>query len=126
VWGVLAAVVVLVGGLLFSLNTAGVISGRDTGHDSSEARDHDSDSGEQDEDDGGPEVPAEYLDQEFTSFQDISQAQIRRSQQQAAALPENGATWSLVGPSNVGARMTDLVVDPRQPDPSTWPRPAAA
>jgi hypothetical protein len=103
-------------GLLFSLNAAGVISGRDTGHDSSEARDHDSDNGEQDEDDSGPEAPAEYLDQKFTSFQDISQAQIRRSQQQAAALPENGATWSLVGPSNVSARMTDLVVDPRQPD----------
>jgi hypothetical protein len=38
VWGVLAAVVVLVGGLLFSLNAAGVISGRDAGHDSREAR----------------------------------------------------------------------------------------
>jgi photosystem II stability/assembly factor-like uncharacterized protein len=97
---VLGAVVALVAGLLISLNVA-----RGGGE-------HD----EAGEDDGGPAAPAEYLDQKFTSFQDVSQAQIRQGQQQAAALPENGATWSLVGPSNVGARMTDLVVDPRQAD----------
>jgi photosystem II stability/assembly factor-like uncharacterized protein len=97
---VLGAVVALVAGLLISLNVA-----RSGGE-------HD----EAGEDDGGPAAPAEYLDQKFTSFQDVSQAQIRQGQQQAAGLPENGATWSLVGPSNVGARMTDLVVDPREPD----------
>jgi photosystem II stability/assembly factor-like uncharacterized protein len=35
---------------------------------------------------------------------------------QAAKLPETGKSWDLVGPSNVGARITDLVVDPRHKD----------
>ena len=57
---VLAAVAALVGGLFISLSVAG----RGGEHD------------ESGEDDGGPAAPAEYLDQKFTSFQDVSQAQI--------------------------------------------------
>src|SRR6266536_1326875 len=70
----------------------------------------------EDEDDGGPVAPAEYLTQKFTSGQNVSQAQIEHAIDQARALPTGGGTWSLVGPSNVGGRMTDLVVDPHHAD----------
>src|SRR6266702_7419561 len=71
---------------------------------------------EEGEDDGGPVAPAEYITQKFPSGQNLSQAQIEHAIDQARALPTGGGTWSLVGPSNVGARMTDLVVDPRHAD----------
>ncbi|MDT4930025.1 MAG: hypothetical protein QOF92_2892 [Pseudonocardiales bacterium] len=66
------------------------------------------------EEDGGPATPAEYLTQKFTSGQEVTTAQVRRGQAQAAALPENGQSWNLVGPSNIGGRVVDLVVDPRR------------
>jgi photosystem II stability/assembly factor-like uncharacterized protein len=68
------------------------------------------------ENDGGPVGPADYLTQKFTSFQNVTEAQVRQAQAQAAKLPENGKRWQLVGPTNIGARMTDLVVDPRRPN----------
>jgi photosystem II stability/assembly factor-like uncharacterized protein len=75
-----------------------------------------SEQGEEGEDDGGPVAPAEYLTQKFTSGQNVSQAQIEHAIDQARALPTGGGAWSLVGPSNVGGRMTDLVVDPHHSD----------
>jgi hypothetical protein len=45
-----------------------------------------------------------------------SHAQFRRAIAQANAIPTaNVGSWQLVGPSNIGARLTDLVVDPTQP-----------
>jgi photosystem II stability/assembly factor-like uncharacterized protein len=76
---------------------------------------HEHESGEG-EDDGGPVAPADYLTQKFTSGKDVTLAQVRHSQAQAAALPENGRNWQLVGPTNIGGRVTDVVVDPRHAD----------
>ena len=47
----------------------------------------------------------------------MTPAQVARSIQQAAVVPRGaGGTWSAIGPSNVGARVVDLVVDPAHPD----------
>src|SRR5262249_55820510 len=74
---------------------------------------------EADEDDGGPQAPADYLTLKWTSGRDVSPDQGARAGQQAAAVPQGaggpgsgGGSWSVVGPSNVGARVVDLVVDP--------------
>src|SRR5690242_9991646 len=45
---------------------------------------------EEEEDDGGPVAPAEYLTRKFTSGQEITTAQVRRGQAQAAALGRQG------------------------------------
>lgn len=68
-------------------------------------------SGTQDE--GGPAAPADYLTEKYTSGQDVTLEQVRRAMAQAQALPTGGGTWSLVGPANIGGRITDLVVDAR-------------
>jgi len=83
-----------------------------------EGEDHDADSGQVDEDEdaGGPQAPADYLDDKFTSFRTVTDDQVQRAEAQAAALPENGNGWRLTGPSNVGGRITGLVVDPRRLD----------
>jgi photosystem II stability/assembly factor-like uncharacterized protein len=66
---------------------------------------------------GGPQDPADYLTLKWTSGRDVSQAQVRQAIQQAAAIPQGaGGSWALVGPTNVGGRIVDLVVDPRHPD----------
>jgi photosystem II stability/assembly factor-like uncharacterized protein len=101
----LVAVAALVGGVSASMS-----SGPTTHRAGPQERDGEG------EDDGGPVAPADYLTQKFTSGKDVTLAQVRRSQAQAAALPQNGRNWQLVGPSNIGGRVTDLVVDPRQTD----------
>lgn len=80
-----------------------------------EGEDGDKGEGEEgeEEEDGGPEVPAAYLDRKFTSGQRVTPDQVRRAARQAAALPAGSGRWSLVGPSNIGARITDVVADPR-------------
>src|SRR5690242_14025192 len=67
-----------------------------------EGEDHDADSGQVDEDEdaGGPQAPADYLDDKFTSFRTVTDDQVQRAEAQAAALPENGNGWRLTGPSN--------------------------
>ncbi|HZC74106.1 MAG TPA: hypothetical protein VE442_25700 [Jatrophihabitans sp.] len=101
--------------------TVGVTSGSDehSGRTSEQADsdnqgEHEEGAGE--EEDGGPVAPADYLTQKFTSGQNVTLAEVRRSQAQAAALSGSGRNWRLVGPSNIGGRMTDLAVDPRHPD----------
>src|SRR2546423_9247164 len=87
------------------------------GKDADKAQGQDHDQGaDEDEDDGGPSGPAEYLTQKFTSGHDVTPAQVRRAEAQADALPTGGGSWSLVGPSNIGGRITDVVVDPRHPN----------
>src|SRR5437899_1285970 len=105
----IVVVTVVTAGLLTS--AAGHVFGLEEG-------DQDADSGQvdADADAGGPQAPADYLDDQFTSFQTITDDQVQQSLAQAAAFPENGNNWRLVGPSNVGGRITGLVVDPRRPD----------
>ncbi|WP_132114823.1 WD40/YVTN/BNR-like repeat-containing protein [Actinocrispum wychmicini] len=105
----IVAVVVFAGGMLTSA-TAQVIG--------PEEADHDADSGqvEEDEDDGGPQAPVDFLNDRFTSFQDVTDDQVEQAVAQAATFGENGNTWRLVGPSNIGGRVTGLVVDPRRPN----------
>ena len=67
--------------------------------------------------DGGPQGPADYLTLKWTSGRDVTPAQVARARRQAEAIPQGSkARWELVGPSNVGARIVDLVVDPSEPD----------
>ena len=71
---------------------------------------------EDEDDDGGPEVPAAYLTEKFTSRQTVTRAEIERGIRQAAALKSASGRWQLVGPSNVGARVTEIVADPSRPN----------
>jgi len=103
---VIAALVLVVGGIAVSAVTVGFHG--DHGEQASA-----DDNGDDDGADGGPEAPAQYLNDRFTSFQDVTQGQIDQAVAQAAALPENGAAWRLIGPTNIGGRVVDLVVDPR-------------
>lgn len=68
------------------------------------------------EEDGGPTKPADYLTLKYTSGGDVTPAEVRRAIAQARALPRTSGTWSLVGPTNIGGRVTDLVVDPKHRD----------
>ncbi|PWR15099.1 glycosyl hydrolase [Micromonospora sicca] len=95
----------------------------EAGRESAEAAEHEGEGeheaeGEgEEEDEGGPQRPADYLTLKWTSGQDVTQEQVNRSKRQAAAIPKGaGGTWGLVGPSNVGGRVVDVVVDPRHPD----------
>src|SRR4051794_31449731 len=112
----LVAVAALVVGVTASLGSAGpkheAAAGR--GHEAEHGDDGEED--EEGEDDGGPVAPADYLTQKFTSGHTVKAGQVRAAQAQAAALPENGRGWRLVGPSNIGGRVVDLVVDPTQPN----------
>jgi hypothetical protein len=72
----------------------------------SEDRDGDADIGELegdgDADAGGPQAPADFLDVRFTSHQEVTDQQVQQAVTQAAGFAENGNTWRLVGPANVG------------------------
>jgi photosystem II stability/assembly factor-like uncharacterized protein len=107
-------VIIIGGAVIAAAATAGALSLAGHSH-TNRAGDLSSAKGG-DEGDGGPAGPADYLNEKFTSFQNVTQAQVRHAEAQAAALPENGAKWKLIGPTNIGARITDLVVDPRQPN----------
>ncbi len=120
--GLLAAVA-FVAGVLALVLPGGPASPAHSNARAAAAKAHDATKGDKDgdkegeeEDDGGPAAPAEYLTRKFTSGQNVTTAQIRRAQQQAAALPAAGNAWNLVGPTNIGGRVTDLVADPRHPD----------
>jgi photosystem II stability/assembly factor-like uncharacterized protein len=66
---------------------------------------------------GGPAAPADYLTLKWTSGRDVTPAMVARAKRQALAIPQGqGGPWQLVGPSNVGARVVDVVVDSTQPD----------
>jgi photosystem II stability/assembly factor-like uncharacterized protein len=64
-----------------------------------------------------PALPSDYLDFKDSSAQAVSGAEVARAINQAKAVPTDSvAGWQLVGPTNVGGRVTDLVVDPRRPN----------
>src|SRR5689334_14443365 len=60
-------------------------------------KDGDRDQGDEgDEDDGGPQAPADYLTLKWTSGRDVSPDQVARSVQQAATMPQGaGGSWSV-------------------------------
>jgi photosystem II stability/assembly factor-like uncharacterized protein len=65
-----------------------------------------------------PDAPDQYQDFKDASGQDVSAAQLALAQSQADAIssaPDAGS-WQLTGPSNVGGRVTDLVVDNQHAD----------
>ena len=67
---------------------------------------------------GAAMTPDEYLDLKQSSARPVTAAQVERMQAQAAAVPAaaNPTAWQLVGPANVGARVTDVQVDRTTPD----------
>ena len=66
--------------------------------------------------DGGPEEPwVTYYNKE-SSGQPITMAELSQAAQQAANIPDPDKTpWQQIGPTNVGGRVVDLVVDPSHP-----------
>ena len=56
----------------------------------------------------------------------VTQAQIQRAAKQARALRATDADWTVLGPTNIGGRVTDLVVDPTQRRTRSTSRPRAA
>jgi photosystem II stability/assembly factor-like uncharacterized protein len=72
--------------------------------------------GDDGDSDGGPQDPwVSYYDKE-SSGQPITMAELHQAAQQAAAIPAPDKTqWQPVGPTNIGGRIVDLVVDPRTP-----------
>jgi photosystem II stability/assembly factor-like uncharacterized protein len=100
---------------LLTLGTAGLAGtyARSAGH----SADHSAARGADDDGDGGPEGPwVSYYDQE-SSGRPITMDELRQAARQAAAIPDTDKTpWQPVGPTNVGGRTVDLVVDPGSPE----------
>jgi sortilin (neurotensin receptor 3) len=64
-----------------------------------------------------PAAPGQYLELKQSSAKHVSLAQVRRARQQARAIATaTDAGWQLIGPSNIGGRVVDLVVDPSHAD----------
>jgi photosystem II stability/assembly factor-like uncharacterized protein len=65
-----------------------------------------------------PDAPDQYQDFKDSSGQNVTIGQLKQAQAQADAIPSaSGATpWQLTGPTNVGGRVTDLVVDNQHAD----------
>ena len=69
------------------------------------------------EDEGsGPEGPAVYMALKESSGEELTTEMFERAMQQAAAMPVSTGTWKDLGPTNIGGRITDLVVDSSRPD----------
>jgi len=60
---------------------------------------------------GSPEAPAVYMAAREASGMQLTTKMFRRARAQAAAIDSSRGTWTDVGPTNVGGRITDLVVD---------------
>ena len=59
-----------------------------------------------------PDTPEQYVDLKEGSDHSVSVAQVARARAQAAADPAApGTDWQFVGPTNVGGRVIDMVVD---------------
>jgi len=68
------------------------------------------------DDDAGPEGPWTSYYAKESSFQPITMAELQQAKQQADAIPAPDHTpWQPIGPTNVGGRVVDLVVDPSNP-----------
>jgi photosystem II stability/assembly factor-like uncharacterized protein len=64
----------------------------------------------------GPEGPALYMALKESSGQELTTEMFERAIQQADAMPVSTGTWKDLGPTNIGGRITDLVVDSSRPD----------
>jgi photosystem II stability/assembly factor-like uncharacterized protein len=107
-------ILAVIGVLVAGLATLGLSALPSTAHPAardSATVDHPGDGGDSD---GGPEGPwVSYYNKE-SSGKTITMAELRRAAQQAAAIPHPDKTsWQPVGPTNVGGRVVDLVVDPK-------------
>ena len=65
---------------------------------------------------GGPEAPALYMALKERSGKQLTTEMYRRAMRQADAMPVSTGTWQDLGPTNIGGRITDLVVDSSRPD----------
>jgi len=63
-----------------------------------------------------PDAPDQYQDLKDSSAQNVTIAQLNQAQAQADAVPsaQGDGPWQLVGPTNVGGRVVDVVVDNQQ------------
>ena len=67
--------------------------------------------------DGGPQAPFDALRvRALGGAKTISRAQIARAVAQSRAIAATPGTWEYVGANNIGGRVTDVVVDPTQPN----------
>src|SRR6266550_3979550 len=64
----------------------------------------------------GPEGPALYMALKESSGEELTTEMFERAIQQADAMPVSPGTWKDMGPTNIGGRITDLVVDSSRPD----------
>jgi hypothetical protein len=63
-----------------------------------------------------PEEPALYMALKESSGKELTTRMFRRAQLQAEAMPVSTGTWTDLGPTDIGGRITDLVVDAGHPD----------
>ncbi len=91
------------------------VLGRSTGsHDSSAG---DAVAAATEEADGGPQTPADFLRlRALGGRKTVTRAQLNRALQQASDIDTTPGTWEYVGANNIGGRVTDVVVDPTQPN----------
>jgi hypothetical protein len=64
----------------------------------------------------GPEAPAVYMARKESSGRQLTTAMFQRAMRQASAMPVSTGTWTDMGPTDIGGRITDLVVDTGHPD----------
>ena len=63
------------------------------------------------------EVPPDYVQQkQLGGAATVSRATLRRAAAQALAISSIGGSWEYAGANNIGGRVTDVVVDPTQPN----------
>jgi photosystem II stability/assembly factor-like uncharacterized protein len=65
---------------------------------------------------GSPAEPAIYMAAREASGQELTTKMFKRAKEQAAAVSSSDGTWTDLGPTNIGGRITDLVVDTSQPN----------
>ena len=108
-----------VAGLLVATAAAVGISNLTAGHSGhlgATAARADSGDGDGGDSDGGPQGPWVSYYAKESSGRPITMAQLHQAAQQAAAIPAPDKTpWQPIGPTNIGGRVVDLVVDPRRP-----------
>src|SRR3954451_7450637 len=66
---------------------------------------------------GGPQTPADALrTKQLGGRKAVSRAVFARAAKQAASITATGGSWQYAGGNNIGGRVTDVVVDPTQPN----------
>jgi photosystem II stability/assembly factor-like uncharacterized protein len=68
------------------------------------------------ESESGPAEPGDFFLDKTSSGEYLTNGQFEQAALQAANIPASGGTWENVGATNVGGRVTDLVVDTSRPD----------